>query len=146
MFALSQSRKLRIDLVYTAQDIEQVDSFLRRLTQWIHRVRAFPAPSTHRQESGKRPWFFMVNTYRPGGIKDGIERPDRRVRREFLRYHRAHEAWYDTDELVAPAARLTRKRGPRRSKEYQDEAQGSERPPGGPVGAEDGATGALAQS
>lgn len=105
MMVLSQSRKLRLDLVYTSQDVEQVDAFLRRLTQWVWKVRAFPAPSLERQESGRRPLFYMVTQWRPASIeKDG-----KRIGRSFRRYRREWEAVYDTDEIVAPAARLARR-------------------------------------
>jgi len=104
MMVLSQSRKLRLDLIYTSQDVEQVDAFLRRLTQWVWKVRAFPAPSLDRQERGKRPWFFSVTQWRPASI----EKSGKRVSRGLRRYRRSFELAYDTDELVAPAARLAR--------------------------------------
>jgi hypothetical protein len=106
MFVLSQSRKLRLDLIYTSQDVEQVDAFLRRLTQWVYKVRAWPSPSLERQELGKRPWFFMVSKWRPATV----DKEGKRVSRAFVRYRRSSEDWYNTDELVAPAARLARSR------------------------------------
>jgi hypothetical protein len=105
MFSLSQSRKLALDVVYTAQDIEQVDSFLRRLTQWIYKVRAYPSPSTARRRDGKRPWVFHVTQWRPATV----DKKDRREGRRFIRYRREWEAAYDTDELVRPPARLADK-------------------------------------
>lgn len=104
MWMLSQSRKLKIDLVFSAQDIEQVDSFLRRLTQWVYRVKAFPTPTLERREAGRRPWFFVVSKWRPTKV-------DKRGEREGLRrirYRREWEGQYDTDEIVRPPARLTR--------------------------------------
>lgn len=132
MFMLSQSRKLGVDLIYTAQDIEQVDSFLRRLTQWVYKVRAVPEASTERRERGKRPWLFLVSKWRP----TTIDKPEKRVSRDRVRYRRSWEGWYDTDELVAPPERLTGARGRRRSaKERQlvdgDAGQLAVRPPEG---------------
>jgi hypothetical protein len=111
MFTLSQSRKLKLDLIYTSQDIEQVDAFLRRLTQWVWKVRAWPAPSLERSERGRRPWLLLVNQWRPATI----EKVGQRVSRSLRRYPRHVEPWYDTDELVSPARRLTRSKGRRQA-------------------------------
>ena len=105
MMVLSQSRKLRLDLVYTSQDVEQVDAFLRRLTQWVYKVKAWPGPSIERQEKGKRPWFFTVSTWRPATV----DKQGKRVGRSVVRYRRSWENTYSTDEIVAPAARLSRR-------------------------------------
>lgn len=102
MHMLSQSRKLSIDLIYTAQDVEQIDTFLRRLTQWIYRVACWPESSVERREKGKRPRFFIVGKWRP----TKIGKRDAREGLVWRRYRRADEGSYDTDELVWPPARL----------------------------------------
>lgn len=104
MWAMSQSRKLGGDMIFTAQNIAQVDAFLRRLTQYVHRVRAYPKPSIERREKGKRPWFYAVQTYQPEDV-DTLN-PEKRLGRQFIRYPRHIEGWYSTDELVRPPARL----------------------------------------
>lgn len=104
MWAVSQSRKLSADLIFTAQDVDQVDAFLRRLTQHVTKVRAVPSPTLDRRESGKRPWFFVCSEWLPGTV----DKADKRLRRYFVRYRREVEAWYDTDELVRPPKRLRR--------------------------------------
>jgi hypothetical protein len=111
MFTLSQSRKLAIDVIYTAQDVEQIDAFLRRLTQWVYRVRSIPGASIEKRQKGRRPWFFYVTRWRPATV----DRPDKRLGRDFIRYRRPVEGWYSTDELVAPPDRLTKGRRPSRS-------------------------------
>lgn len=110
MQLLSQSRKLGCDLVWTAQDVEQVDAFLRRLTQWIYKCQALPTPTTDRRERGRRPWFYAVGTWRPATV----DKTDKRIRREFTRYNRRWEGWYDTDEIVRPAARIADKQRAKR--------------------------------
>lgn len=107
MWAVSQSRKLAADLIYTAQDVEQVDAFLRRLTQWVHKVRAVPNPSVERRERGRRPWFFMLSKWRPGSV----DKADKRLGRGLVFYRREWEGLYNTDELVRPPQHL---RGTRR--------------------------------
>ncbi len=102
IYTLSQSRKMRLDLVYTSQDVEMVDSMLRRLTQWVYRVKCFPAPSIERREAGRRPWFFVVDRWRPMSI----DKKDKRLGKSYQRYRRHFEGAYDTDELVAPPVRL----------------------------------------
>lgn len=106
VYTLSQSRKLKADFFWTAQDVEQVDAMLRRLTQWVHKVRAIPAPSIEMRENGRRPWVFRVTTWRPATV----DKKEKRIAAEWLRYDRAVEVAYDTDELIRPAERL-RKRG-----------------------------------
>jgi hypothetical protein len=102
MFMSSQSRKFRVDIVWTAQDVEDVDSYLRRKTAWVWRTFAFPTSSVERQERGRRPWFFVSTRWRPGSV--GTR--DRRLDRSFEWYRRSWEGEFDTDELVAPPSRL----------------------------------------
>lgn len=111
MFVLSQSRKLSLDLIWTSQDVEQVDAFLRRLTQWVYKVRAIPTPSLERRENGRRPWLMICDKFRPAHVS-GAQR-DKRLGRDWLRYRRWREALFDTDELVMPPASHRRSRGNR---------------------------------
>ncbi len=108
MFVLSQSRKLALDLIWTSQDVEQVDAFLRRLTQWVYKVRSVPSPSLERREQGKRPWFMVVDKFRPAHVTGAAA--DKRLGRSWLRYRRWREGQYDTDELVHPPLALGRRR------------------------------------
>ena len=115
IYTLSQSRKMRLDLVYTSQDIEMVDSMLRRLTQWVFKVACLPSPTNERRERGRRPWLFIVTQFRPTHVNAGSTIEKRyRLSRRWVRYRRQWEGSYDTDELVAPAVRLSG--GSRRSK------------------------------
>lgn len=114
MFVLSQSRKLSLDLIWTSQDVEQVDSFLRRLTQWVYKVRAIPSPSLERRERGKRPWVMVRDRFRPAHVTGAAQ--DKRTERAWIRYRREREAVYDTDELVMPPLHLGRRSGSRPSR------------------------------
>jgi hypothetical protein len=105
MWACSQSRKLGADLIFTCQHVAQLDAFLRRITDWIWKVKAIPHPSVERREAGKRPWFFWTTRWRPADID--TENPEKRLSRSFRWYHREDEGIYDTDELVTPPAHLT---------------------------------------
>ena len=111
MWSVSQSRKLASDLIFTAQDIEQVDAFVRRLTSYVTKVRAVPAPTVERRERSSRPWFMFGSRWLPGSV----DKPDKRLGRLWLRYPREVEAWYSTDELVRPPSHL-RGRSPRSRK------------------------------
>jgi len=108
MWACSQSRKLGADLIFTCQHVAQLDAFLRRITDWIWRVKAIPHPTIERREAGKRPWFFLASRWRPADID--TERPEKRLSRVSwwggVRYRREWEALYNTDELVRPPAQL----------------------------------------
>lgn len=120
MWAVSQSRKLSADLIFTAQDIEQVDAFLRRLTSHVTKVRAYPAPTLDRREGGKRPWFYIGSKWAPGSV----DKADKRLGREWIRYRREWEGWYDTDELVRPPRHLRGKRSTPRSHSSKERAAG----------------------
>lgn len=108
MWACSQSRKLGADLIFTCQHVAQLDAFLRRITDWIWRVKAIPHPTIERREQGKRPWCFLASRWRPADID--TEKPEKRLSRVSwwggLRYRREWEGLYDTDELVRPPAHL----------------------------------------
>ncbi len=131
IYTLSQSRKMRLDLVYTSQDIEMVDSMLRRLTQWVYQVRCFPSPTNERRERGRRPWFFVQEQFRPQHVNTmgDAQRKVRRLGKSWLRYRRDWEGSYDTDELVAPAVRLSSSRRSRGSKK-QEPTEGAMHPQG----------------
>jgi hypothetical protein len=122
MFVLSQSRKLGVDMVYTSQDVEQVDAFLRRLTQWVFKLRCYPAPSITRRERGKRPLFFVREQWRPSSI----DKKDKRLGRTFIRYRREREDRYDTDELVRPPERLRERQSRRAKRSPAGDAGGAE--------------------
>jgi hypothetical protein len=124
IYTLSQSRKMRLDLVYTSQDVEMVDSMLRRLTQWVYRVKCFPAPTVERREGGRRPWFFVVDRWRPMNV----DKKDKRLGKSYQRYRRSFETAYDTDELVAPPERLVVSGESRRSKK-REPSEGAIHPP-----------------
>lgn len=152
MWACSQSRKLGADLVFTCQHVAQLDAFLRRITDWIWRVKAVPHPSIERRESGKRPWFFLASRWRPADID--TERPEKRLSRISwwggLRYRREWEGLYDTDELVRPPEHLRgrKPRGPARTAPAMVEpVSGPPGPSGGldspPFLATDGETASL---
>jgi hypothetical protein len=108
MWACSQSRKLGADLIFTCQHVAQLDAFLRRICDWIWRVKAVPHPTIERRESGRRPWFFMASRWRPADIDS--EQEDKRLGRALIRYRREWEGLYDTDELVRPPSHLRGRR------------------------------------
>jgi hypothetical protein len=107
MYRISQSRKYATDLVWTSQDEEDVDAYLRRKTQWVYKVKAIPSPSPETRERGRRPWGMFVTQWRPGKI----DKRDKRIGWRWWRYRRERESVYDTDELVRPPARLRESRG-----------------------------------
>lgn len=106
MWAVSQSRKMSGDLIFTAQSEEQVDVFLRRLTSRLTKVRAYPAPTVERREREQRPWFYLTSDWLPGTV----DKPDKRLGRGLIRYSREWEGWYSTDELVRPPSHLRGRR------------------------------------
>lgn len=102
LFLLSQSRKHKVDLFWTAQHQDQCDKLLRDLTEYTDRVRAIPSPTLMRRERGKRPWVFRWSRW----IKVDVDKPDKQIEAGWARYRRETEAWYDTDEIIEPPARL----------------------------------------
>lgn len=134
MFVLSQSRKLSLDLIWTSQDVEQVDAFLRRLTQWVYKVRSVPSPSIERREKGKRPWFMIKDRFRPAHVTGASS--DKRIGRDWIKYRPEREQQYDTDELVTPPANLGRRRrsvtpsAPADGPSHESGAVGSSHPEG----------------
>lgn len=133
---MAQGRKLRVDVVYTSQFIDQVDKTLRELTEVAHKVRAWPAPTVLGRETGRRPLLLIVSSYRPANV----DNPEKRLGRSVLLYRRKRERWYDTDELVMPLAailasadaRASRRRR-RRAGEAAAEPGTAQRPAGGAV-------------
>lgn len=105
MYKLSQSRKVRLDVYWTSQDVEDVEAYLRRKTSYVYKVYAVPVPTIERQERNARPLFFYESKWKPGSVG----KRDKRRGRRFVRYRRSYEALYDTDELVRPPARLAQK-------------------------------------
>lgn len=125
MYRISQSRKYSTDLIYTSQDIEDVDAYLRRKTQWVYKVKAIPSPSPEKRERGIRPWCFLRTQWRPATI----EKRDKRIGWSLLRYRREWERVYDTDELVRPPERLQAPRGSRSGRQPRSQSisvQGSD--------------------
>lgn len=136
-YLIAQGRRLRVDLVYTSQFIDQVDKILRELTEVAHKVRAWPAPTVLGRETGRRPWLMWTSTYRPAQV----DQSEKRLGRSFMRYTRRRERDYDTDEFVLPLRYESRGAEPR----------SEDRPPTGSPGhpkdrseAEDGAAVAAA--
>lgn len=116
VYLLSQSRKEGVDLIYTAQAVEQVDSMLRLLTTYVWLVRCFPSPSIRRQERGKRPWLFIASKWKLAHIeKQGRRALSRRV----WRYRRVWEGSYSTLERVRPPGRFRDRHRKRRGSESE---------------------------
>lgn len=98
-----QSRHLSVDLIYTTQYPELIDTNLRQLTNHIYSVHCIPPPTTARRERQKRPWFFIVDKFpvthmEKAGKKKGMS--------SFVRYRREDESAYNTDEMVYTPAKL----------------------------------------
>jgi hypothetical protein len=111
-FAIKQSRKLGVDVLWSCQFVDQVEKSIRNITEEVTLMRAFPAPTIRKREKGWRPWFFVAQRFRPGAVRDLMATkmdPDKRLGRSIIRYRRAWELYYDTDELVRPPVRAGRK-------------------------------------
>jgi hypothetical protein len=110
-YRIKQSRKLGVDVIWTAQFADQVEKVVRNLTEEVELMRAWPYPSIARREADKRPLVIMGSRFRPGAVRDLMGEPnsDRRRGRSFYVYRRKWEAWYDTDELVVPLERKRRR-------------------------------------
>jgi len=111
-YRLTQSRHLGIDVFWTAQFVDQVEKNIRNLTEEVELLRAFPQPSLHRREQGKRPLFMVGQVFRPAAVRELVQEQDKdkRMKRNIYRYKRAHEALYDTDALMPPPRVLGRRR------------------------------------
>ena len=97
-YLIAQGRRLRVDMVYTSQFVDQVDKTLREMTEVAHKVRAFPAPTILGRETGRRPWFITTSSYRPAQV----DQAEKRLGRSYRFYRRRRERDYDTDEFVLP--------------------------------------------
>lgn len=97
-YLIAQGRRLRVDLVYTSQFIDQVDKILREMTEVAHKVRAWPAPTVLGRETGRRPLIMWTSTYRPSAV----DQAEKRLGRSFMWYRQRRERDYDTDEFVLP--------------------------------------------
>ena len=106
LFLLSQSRKFRTDLVWTAQATDQVDKVLRDLTEYTDRVRAIPAPTLRRREAGRRPLVFRWTRWVGTKVDPTGGRLDECIDKGWELYRRETEGFYDTDEIVGPPDRL----------------------------------------
>lgn len=106
-YRLTQSRHLGIDMLWTAQFVDQVEKNIRNLTETVELLRAYPSPTLQRREAGKRPLFMIGQTFRPAAVRELSAEQDRekRLERRWYRYRRHHEALYDTDALMAPPSR-----------------------------------------
>lgn len=116
-FRIKQSRKLGVDVIWTAQFVDQVEKSLRNITEEVGLMRAYPNPTISRREAGKRPWFLIESRFRPGAVRELTASPDsdKRLGRAVHLYRRRHELLYDTDELVRPSADAPPVRRGRRS-------------------------------
>jgi len=121
-YRLTQSRHLGIDVIWTAQFVDQVEKNLRNLTEEVELMRAFPSPSLARRERGKRPLFMVGQVFRPAAVRELVAEQDRdkRMARHFYRYRRDHEVLYDTDALMPPPRVQAR----RRSSSWSSETAG----------------------
>jgi len=101
---IKQSRKYGVDLIYSAQFIDQVEKSIRNVTEEVELLRAYPAPTVTRREAGKRPWVIRGQKFRPGAVRELTAEPekDKRLGSAWHRYRREHEALYDTDEIIVP--------------------------------------------
>lgn len=101
---IKQSRKYGADLIYTAQFIDQIEKSIRNVTEEVELCRAIPAPTIARREAGKRPWVIVGQRFRPAAVREIVGDVDRekRLGRDIHRYRRAHEALYDTDQIIVP--------------------------------------------
>lgn len=108
MWLFQQSRKLTVEMRWTAQSAKFVDAQLRELTAAVHSVTATPPATVGRRFAGKRPWWMNVKTYDDA---DHIGSVDHLVADSSgifggIRYNKAHEAHFDTDAMVLPPAKL----------------------------------------
>lgn len=98
-YLVAQGRRLRVDLIYTAQFIDQCDKTIREMTEVAHKVRAWPSPTILGRETGRRPLLMVTSTYRPAQV----DQAEKRLGRSWRFYRRRRERDYDTDEFVLPA-------------------------------------------
>jgi Zonular occludens toxin (Zot) len=136
-YLVAQGRRLRVDLLFTAQFMDQVDKTIRELTEVAHKVRAWPSPTILGRETGRRPWLMWTSTYRPAQV-DQVEK---RLGRQWRLYRRRRERDYDTDEFVLPPRFAALTASLASAAEPRPEEQAPATPAGHPEGrsgAEDG--------
>lgn len=104
MWFFTNSRHLGVDIIWVSQDEADVESSLRRRTQYVYKVRRLPAPKVKLGKSMGRPWLLHVSRWSAGQV--GKE--SKRLGWELMRWRREWESWFDTEELVAPAERVVR--------------------------------------
>lgn len=108
MWMLQQSRKLYVELRWTAQSAKFVDTQLRELTAAVHEVHAVPPATVGRRRQGKRPWWINLHTYTDAervGSADALWNSQTGLL-HGIRYKRRWEATFDTDAMVLPPAKL----------------------------------------
>ena len=98
IFMMSQGRKIRADIYWTAQFEDMVDAILRQITVEIRHCSTWPRIGIRGRQKGQRPWVVRVKRYRPGTV----DTLDKCLGTNWMRYRREWEGWYDTDELVFP--------------------------------------------
>lgn len=101
----TNSRKLRVDIWWVSQDELDVESSLRRRTQFVYKVRRIPPIAMHSARRQRRPWVLFVTRWSPGQV----DKKQRRLGWEFVVWRPKWQGWFDTDELVEPAGRVLRR-------------------------------------
>lgn len=130
MFAFSQSRKMGVDLLWTAQNAGQVDAFLRRLTEQVTRCKAWPKTTLERFDKGKRPMLLFQTMWPP----DDVGKRDKRMGWSVEMYDRRVEDRYNTLELVEPPAdAIEEEEDRRRSRTAKRRTTARSLPPAEPV-------------
>ena len=136
MMELSQSRKGGVEFRYTAQDVEQVDAILRRLSNWVWLCKSFPVSSIMGYESGRHPWLFTLTKWKVKAIEGQRIKPiGRRIRLWSWRWAES----YNTRERVKPPAVFRDRQARRREKADRTRPQDAGDP--GAAGVASGASG-----
>jgi hypothetical protein len=103
MWMLQQSRKLYVEMRWTAQNARFVDAQLRDVTAAVHLVTASPPSTVARRLQGKRPLWMTLKTYTDA---DKIGSEDVFAGKVRVLYRRRWEGAFDTDAMVLPPAKL----------------------------------------
>jgi hypothetical protein len=99
---LTQSRHMGVDMVYTAQYPEQIDSNIRNLTESLEICKCWPRPSIDRRERKKRPLIMWTRTWQPRDIDKG--KTTGWIKLEP--YLKRNEKTYNTDHIISPRSTL----------------------------------------
>lgn len=102
MWLFQQSRKLHIEVVWTAQSETFVDAQLRQLTAATHRVQASPPSTVVSMLSGKRPRWLTVKTY----DRTAVGVVDAFLGSKRVRYRQSFEETFDSEAFVPPPESL----------------------------------------